>query len=114
MRSPEEVDRVKELSAKYNKCEIARRTGIPRSTISGWLNGRVPRFAADRTRGGNCLRCGSLRHPFAGAAIFQYAYLLGLYLGDGCLLKHPRGVYRLHIFLDSAYPMIAAECEAPP
>jgi hypothetical protein len=112
VRSPEEIERVKELSAEHNKCEIARLTGIPRSTISGWLNGRAPRFAADRTRGGSCLRCGYLRHPFASPAVYEYAYLLGLYLGDGCLLKHPRGVYRLHVFLDSAYPVIAAECEA--
>lgn len=112
MRSPEEIERVRELSIEHNKCEIARLTGIPRSTVSGWLNGRAPRFATDRTRGGSCLRCGSLGHPFAGAAVYGYAYLLGLYLGDGCLLQHPRGVYRLHVFLDSAYPVIAAECEA--
>jgi hypothetical protein len=43
---------------------------------------------------------------------FSYAYLLGLYLGDGCLLRHPRGVFRLHITLDSAYPVIAEECLA--
>lgn len=35
-----------------------------------------------------------------------------MYLGDGCLLKHPRDVYRLHIVLDTAYPVIAGECEA--
>lgn len=42
VRSPEEIERVKELSARHNKCEIARLTGVPRSTISGWLNGRAP------------------------------------------------------------------------
>lgn len=39
-----------------------------------------------------------------------YAYLLGLYLGDGLVSVHPRGVYRLRIFLDRAYPVIVAEC----
>ena len=39
-----------------------------------------------------------------------YAYLLGLYLGDGCLSKHPRGVYRLRITPDSRHVGIAAEC----
>jgi hypothetical protein len=38
--------------------------------------------------------------------------LLGLYLGDGCLLRHRRGVYRLNITLDAAHPAIAAEGEA--
>lgn len=113
MRSPKEFDRVLTLSAAgRNNCEISRLTGIPRSTVSAWLNGRAPRFGIDRTRGGACLRCGSLRHPFPHLIPFQYAYLLGLYLGDGCLLRHPRGVYRLHVFLDAAYPVIAAECEA--
>ena len=112
MRSPAEFDRVLALADKHNKCEISRITGIPRSTVSGWLNGRAPRFGVDRTRGGTCLRCGDLRHPFPQLIDFQYAYLLGLYLGDGCLPRHPRGVYRLHVFLDSAYPIIAAEREA--
>jgi hypothetical protein len=41
-----------------------------------------------------------------------YAYLLGLYLGDGLISAHPRGVFRLRIFLDRAYPLIVRECEA--
>jgi hypothetical protein len=113
VRSCEEFDRVVSLSAaNRNNCEISRITGIPRSTISQWLNGRAPRFGVDRIRRGTCMRCGDLQHPFPRLIDFQYAYLLGMYLGDGCLLKHPRNVYRLHIFLDAAYPVIAAECEA--
>jgi hypothetical protein len=41
-----------------------------------------------------------------------YAYLLGIYLGDGCLTAHKRGVFRLEIALDGVYPGIVAECEA--
>src|SRR4051794_7618216 len=41
-----------------------------------------------------------------------YAYLLGLYLGDGYIALHPRGVYRLRVTLDSKYPGIVAECAA--
>lgn len=40
-----------------------------------------------------------------------YAYLLGLYLGDGCLSATHRGVFRLRIFLDAKYPGILDECE---
>lgn len=113
MRSHREFDRVLALSAtNRNNCEISRLTGVPRSTVSGWLNGRAPRFGVDRTRGGACLRCGNLKHPFPHLIAFQYSYLLGLYLGDGCLLRHRRGVYRLHITLDAAHPLIAAECQA--
>jgi hypothetical protein len=43
------------------------------------------------------------------AAWPAYAYLLGLYLGDGHLAKAPRGVYRLDVTLDSTYPAIIRE-----
>jgi hypothetical protein len=39
----------------------------------------------------------------------EYAYVLGLYLGDGCVSRQRR-TYRLRIFLDAAYPGIVAEC----
>jgi hypothetical protein len=39
----------------------------------------------------------------------EYAYVLGLYLGDGCVSQQGRS-YRLRIFLDAAYPGIVAEC----
>jgi hypothetical protein len=39
-----------------------------------------------------------------------YAYLLGLYLGDGCLSGHARGVWKLRITLDAIYPGIITEC----
>jgi hypothetical protein len=35
---------------------------------------------------------------------------LGLYLGDGTVSDHPRGVCRLRVSLDRAYPAIVAEC----
>lgn len=37
-----------------------------------------------------------------------YAYLLGLYLGDGCISKDPR-TYKLRIVLDVRYPGIIDE-----
>jgi hypothetical protein len=40
----------------------------------------------------------------------EYAYLLGLYLGDGCISEHRREVWRLRIVLDAAYPGIVEEC----
>ena len=33
-----------------------------------------------------------------------------MYLGDGCISAHPRGVWRLRITLDAAYPRIVSEC----
>ena len=39
-----------------------------------------------------------------------YAYLLGLYLGDGNISANRRGVFRLRVTLDLAYPNIVLEC----
>ncbi len=35
-----------------------------------------------------------------------YAYLLGMYLGDGDITRHARSVFRLRITLDASYPGI--------
>jgi hypothetical protein len=55
-----------------------------------------------------CVACGGPEHRF-GALPTAYVYLLGLYLGDGCVSEHRRGVYKLRIALDAAYPGIVAE-----
>ena len=76
--------------------EIARRTAIPRSTVRDWL--RLP-VAVEQTRVPDT--------PTPPAA--EYAYLLGMYLGDGCI-SADRRCYRLRIATDAAYPEITAEC----
>jgi hypothetical protein len=87
--------------------EIARRLGVPRSTVRDWLAGRVP--SAPATDADACSDCGSV-HELA-ALPPSYVYLLGMYLGDGCLSAHRRGVFKLRIALDARYPEIAAETE---
>ena len=83
--------------------QIARRTGIPRSTIRYWLE-QGPQYA-ERTAP-SCEPCGRIGTLPVG----PYAYLLGLYLGDGCLSEMQRRVYRLRITLDKKYPGIIDEC----
>jgi hypothetical protein len=41
----------------------------------------------------------------------EYGYLLGLYLGDGCISESAR-TYRIRITLDAAYPRIIDGCAA--
>lgn len=67
--------------------------------------------ATPRTVGGasSCTRCRGPKHDLSPVAD-AYVYLLGLYLGDGCIATHPRGVYRLRIVLDARYPAIIDEC----
>ena len=104
MRSQEEVDLVLEhLRQGRTASEAARITGIPRSTVRDWRDGRslhLPRSTA----------LGCIGHDFAALEGAAYAYLLGMYLGDGCLSEQRRGVWRLRITLDAAYPGIIAEC----
>ncbi len=89
--------------------EIARLTGVSRSSVRGWLAGDTPHSAGGA--GSGCSRCGGDAHnPESVAA--QYAYLLGMYLGDGCIATHPRGVYKLRLSLDASYPSIIEECRA--
>lgn len=86
-----------------NDCQISRLTSIPLGTVRNWrVNERKGYHAYSR------YPC-----PICDRAAFEkeaYAYLFGLYLGDGCLARMPKGVFRLEIALDLKYPMIVAEC----
>ena len=57
----------------------------------------------------SCQVCGSPAHPFSDLPS-HYVYLLGMYLGDGYIVHSRRGVYRLVVAMDDAYPQIIAEC----
>ena len=99
------VARSLELAAEGRTAtEVSRLVGVPRRTVRDWIHGRVPR----RVPIGGCATCGAF-HDFA-ALPPSYVHLLGLYLGDGCLSAHPKGVFRLRISLDARYPQIASEC----
>jgi len=94
------------LSAGLTQAETARQLGIPRSTIRTWIaNGFVAKQLEPHAPG-------ACPHVDRAAENPTYAYLLGLYLGDGCISTHPRGVYRLRIALDMKYPEIIAECHS--
>jgi hypothetical protein len=54
--------------------------------------------------------CG-VTHDFAALSAAPYCYLLGLYLGDGCISRDRR-VWRLRIVLDKKYPAIIGRCRA--
>jgi hypothetical protein len=92
-------------SQRLATAEIARRTGIPRSTIRYWL-AKGPAYP--RRPAGPCNPCAYISCVPQG----PYAYLLGLYLGDGCLSLVRGGVYRLRITLDKKYPQIIDECRS--
>lgn len=119
MKPAWQVERALELArAGRNNCEISREIGVNRRTVSDWVRGhtrtnrRTGRPHARLRKGGSCPRCRAYAEFIPGMTAHAYAYLLGLYLGDGMLSLHPRRVYRLRIFLDRGHPVIVQECAA--
>jgi hypothetical protein len=95
---------------------IARCTGVPLCTVSRWCRKGPP--DGPRSDVGVLHRPGPKRGRMAVpnrsmllavADLGSYAYLLGLYLGDGHIVAHRRDVYELRIFMDSRYPRIIGE-----
>jgi hypothetical protein len=94
---------------------IARQTTLPLGTVRDWLEGRLPKHFRSFDRCDpvvpSCVDCGHPSHRFDDLPP-EYVYLLGLYLGDGCISRHARNVFRLRVFLDLKYPEIVNDCEA--
>jgi Homeodomain-like domain/LAGLIDADG-like domain len=104
VRSAEEYDAVqRHISAGLNDCAIARQTGIPRRTVWDWRRRQQVRR---KLVGANS--CGAI-HDFSALPATAYCYVLGLYLGDGCISRSRR-VWRLRMTLDSKYPRIINRC----
>ena len=82
--------------------EIARVTGIPRPTVSAWRQGQGSTFHR---------RMASATPDWRPSAPDAFCYLLGIYLGDGCLAVQSEGSACLMIVLDSRYPGIVSEVE---
>jgi hypothetical protein len=100
MRSLEDREAVRALIASgANNCEIVRQTGVPLTTVRNW------RTQPPAQQPHLCPLCGNAA-PLGPEA---YAYLLGLYLGDGHIVECPRRVFRLSVYLDAGYPGILGE-----
>lgn len=116
MKPAWQVERALQLSdAGWNNCQISRELDVDRRTISDWVRGRtrLRRPTHSYRRGATtCPRCPGWTEFIPGVTAHAYAYVLGLYLGDGLISAHPRDVYRLRVFLDRAYPLIVEECRA--
>ncbi|WP_310719643.1 transcriptional regulator [Streptomyces lydicus] len=83
---------------------VSKQTGISRYAIRSWQTRIEP-----LPRATECPRCEP--EPRPPAAPGAYAYLLGLYLGDGCLSKQPRNRgYALRIACADAWPGLIVAC----
>ncbi|MDQ0777952.1 hypothetical protein QF026_006418 [Streptomyces aurantiacus] len=78
---------------------VSKATGISRAAIRAWQDRIEP------------LPGKTSPEPRPNANPSAYAYLLGLYLGDGCISPHPRGTgYYLRIACADAWPGLTDEC----
>jgi hypothetical protein len=86
---------------------ISMATGINRSTLREWRDHPELAYRSRAT----CPRCAdqpALPEPWS-----DYAYLLGLYLGDGCISvagDRAKGVWKLRIQCCDAWPGLIEEC----
>jgi Homeodomain-like domain len=104
-RPPEDHARVRDLAAEgLNISQIARAVGISRPTVRAWLRPELERHT--------CPSCGHAPHDFEQLPEREYAYLLGIYLGDGTISYAKKRCYRLRVFMDSRYPSIIGEVAA--
>jgi hypothetical protein len=104
------IERALDLRARgLSVRTISDRLGIPRGTVDEWIYRRLPDAWSSREL--RCKACGGMAHRFEELPS-SYVYLLGLYLGDGSIASHPRGVYKLRLHLDAAYPRIIGEAQS--
>jgi hypothetical protein len=95
------------IATGLNDCEVARRLGLPRSTVRDWHR---PSYVPKRSAG-TCPRCRRATRRRIVFTDVDYAELLGLYLGDGHIVRTGRSD-RLRLFLDTRYPQIISDASS--
>ncbi|MCF3125213.1 helix-turn-helix domain-containing protein [Streptomyces arenae] len=82
---------------------VSKETGVSRTAIRDWQSRVEPLTPTIR-----CPRCRDVPGPPEDPA--AYSYLLGLYLGDGCISPHKRGVHSLRIACADDWPGLVDAC----
>ncbi|MBO1335423.1 helix-turn-helix domain-containing protein [Streptomyces sp. VRA16 Mangrove soil] len=84
---------------------VSKQTGISRAAIRSWQV-RIEPLGWDRAAA--CPRCEEVPRPPEDPV--AYSYLLGLYLGDGCISYLRRNTYFLRIACADAWPGLITLC----
>jgi Homeodomain-like domain-containing protein/LAGLIDADG DNA endonuclease family protein len=95
------------IATGLNDCEVARRLDLPRTTVRDW---RRPTYTP-KTGAGICPRCWRAARRRIVFTDADYAELLGLYLGDGHIVRTGRSD-RFRLFLDTRYSQIISDAHA--
>lgn len=95
------------IAAGLNDCEVARRLGLPRTTVRDW---RRPTYVP-KGEAGVCPRCWRASRRRIVFTDEDYAELLGLYLGDGHIVRTGRSD-RFRLFLDTRYTQIISDARS--
>jgi hypothetical protein len=117
MRTPDEYRLILRLwEDGQDKMSIARHTGIPRGTVTDCIKkfgsiGELEKAIAapDEMRKPVSLVLQRINDYNDVEIRKAYAYLLGMYLGDGSIVRS-RKVYLLRVSLDAKYPDIIKRC----
>ncbi|WP_042395785.1 hypothetical protein [Streptacidiphilus carbonis] len=106
---PETRDRALTACRSGKTNAVARALGVPKGTVAWWIHqDRAERGALPGARRSTCHRCDG--DELDGAA---YAYLLGLYLGDGhIVLPKKHRVHNLSIACTDTWPGLMDAAEA--
>jgi hypothetical protein len=108
MYSPEvRVQALELIGGGRSLRSISMSTGINRSTLREWRD----RPDSTRRSRASCPRCSD--QVTAPEPLTDYAYLWGLYLGDGCISvagDRAKGVWKLRIMCADNWPGLIQEC----
>jgi hypothetical protein len=102
------------LDERVSQAEVARRTGVSRAQVRSWQRDGIDAVLSSP------MRVASTREPHGvdecdamlQVPIAPYVYLLGQYLGDGCISMQRRGNPKLRIATCDDYPIVRGECIA--
>jgi len=84
---------------------ISKRISVSRATLREWRDKPArPRLHPAST----CVRCQP--KPGTPTPAATYGYVLGVYLGDGCISAYRKGVFGLRIACADAWPGLTKEC----
>ena len=86
----------------FNQSHIARWMCVPRSSVRYWIK---PHYRPIGRRVRTALELERVPRE-------AYAYLFGLYLGDGTISRHRKGVFVLRISMDARYGEIIEGCRS--